>query len=362
MLLSFANRISTGSIYQQCVERTHHRALGAASAASGFGTDRIRKSGSETARTATRKLSLSINQQGKSFIVYMSINPPAELKVFLFIARPQVVGFVVCTCPFQIQIPTFVDYATRRSHAVFVKWSSLRSIALLEHPVNHVRGGDSLSLPARRSHLHPPQLRLHFALSRCPSLHRCCHPPPPRRRHHSIRPYAYAKSSLPSLPPSALPATLAAALHIADADGYMRTNAYSPPRPSVSQTASARRAQSLLRPAEPSQPHAARHSVHVAAFVLAACDLLALPVRPPSRLPSSFTSPSHFPNKDCWRPALSLCRRSVTWPLPYIFNLNATDATPPRPLCAPLGCRRSNRCAPRRRVIRLWVGRRRRRE
>ena len=202
MLLSFANRISTGSIYQQCVERTHHRALGAASAASGFGTDRIRKSGSETARTATRKLSLSINQQGKSFIVYMSINPPAELKVFLFIARPQVVGFVVCTCPFQIQIPTFVDYATRRSHAVFVKWSSLRSIALLEHPVNHVRGGDSLSLPARRSHLHPPQLRLHFALSRCPSLHRCCHPPPPRRRHHSIRPYAYAKSSLPSLPPS----------------------------------------------------------------------------------------------------------------------------------------------------------------
>ena len=202
MLLSFANRISTGSIYQQCVERTRHRALGAASAASGFGTDRIRKSGSETARTATRKLSLSINQQGKSFIVYMSINPPAELKVFLFIARPQVVGFVVCTCPFQIQIPTFVDYATRRSHAVFVKWSSLRSIALLEHPVNHVRGG------AATPFLFPPVevtfilLRLHFALSRCPSLHRCCHPSPPRRRHHSIRPYAYAKSSLPSLPPS----------------------------------------------------------------------------------------------------------------------------------------------------------------
>ena len=222
----------------------------------------------------------------------------------------------------------------------------LASSPLFEHPVNHiVRSGDFLSLP-RRSHLPPP-------------------PPPPfrplacrspaaaprrllRHRRHPIRrirPYAYAKSFPPSLPPSLLHWPLAVELLSADGRmyAYKCVFAASPrKRPSRGGAAGC----SVRRP--PSPPRAAHlppSSVSDATFVLAArvaCDLP--PPRPPP-LPHRI-----FPTKTAGAaPPVVRTRsrqrpfaRSASWPLPYIFNLNATDdddddaAAPATPCSPPL--------------------------
>ena len=174
----------------------------------------------------------------------------------------------------------------------------LASSPLFEHPVNHiVRRGDFLSLP-RRSHLPPPP----------PFRPLACRSPAaaPRRllrhRRHPIRrirPYAYAKSFPPSLPPSLPPCFIGRSPSSCSvrAEGYMRTNAYSPPRLANGLVSAAWQAAACvvlrLRRAARSPPHSVfRQRRHF-------CARCARSVRPSSSSSSSSsTSPSHFPNKD----------------------------------------------------------------